>query len=45
MPGLYIIREDWEDPSSGTYNGVAYSAIRHRCNYCLQVSAEEIVVE
>lgn len=45
MPGLYIIREDWEDPSPGTYNGVAYSAIRHRCNYCLQVSAEEIVAE
>ncbi|SEO03391.1 hypothetical protein SAMN05192574_10555 [Mucilaginibacter gossypiicola] len=45
MPGLYIIREDWEDPSPGNYKGVAYSAVRHRCNYCLQVSAEEIVAE
>ncbi|MFC0517712.1 hypothetical protein ACFFGT_26095 [Mucilaginibacter angelicae] len=42
MPGLYVIREDWEDPSPGNYNGVAYSAIRHRCNYCLQISASEI---
>lgn len=42
MPGLYVIREDWEDPSPGNYKGVAYSAIRHRCNYCLQISASAI---
>ncbi|NCD71850.1 hypothetical protein [Mucilaginibacter agri] len=35
MPGLYIIREDWDDNSAGTYKGIAYTSIRHRCNYCL----------
>lgn len=35
MPGLYIIREDWDDASAGTYKGVAYTSVRHRCNYCL----------
>ncbi|QEM08589.1 hypothetical protein [Mucilaginibacter rubeus] len=45
MPGLYIIREDWEDPSPGNYKGVAYKAVRHRCNYCLQVEASAITVK
>jgi len=33
MKGLYIIREDWTDPKAGTYKGVSYTSIRHRCNY------------
>ncbi|MDN5289282.1 MAG: hypothetical protein JWR38_5556 [Mucilaginibacter sp.] len=37
MKGLYIIREDWVDPTPGTYQGVTYTSIRHRCNYCLLV--------
>jgi hypothetical protein len=37
MRGLYIIREDWDDPSPGTYQGVTYVSVRHRCNYSLLV--------
>ena len=37
MKGLYIIRQDWTDNTSGQYKGVSYSGIRHRCNYCLLV--------
>ncbi|MBB6127381.1 hypothetical protein [Mucilaginibacter lappiensis] len=37
MPGLYIIREDLDDPTSGNYKGVAYTSIRYRCNYCLLI--------
>ena len=37
MPGLYIIRQDWFDPTPGTYQGVAYQRVRHRCDYCLWV--------
>jgi hypothetical protein len=37
MKGLYIIREDWEDPKQGIYQGISYSAIRHRCNYFLLI--------
>ncbi|MBE9463414.1 hypothetical protein ACFP1I_29045 [Dyadobacter subterraneus] len=37
MKGLYIIRQDWTEPKSGTYKGVAYSGIRYRCNYCLLI--------
>ncbi|GAA4200220.1 hypothetical protein GCM10022289_11760 [Pedobacter jeongneungensis] len=33
--GMYIIRLDWVDQKGGSYQGVAYSGIRHRCNYCL----------
>lgn len=33
MKGLYIIREDWTDPKPGTYKGISYTSIRHRCNY------------
>lgn len=33
MKGLYIIREDWTDPTPGTYKGISYTSIRHRCNY------------
>ncbi|MET1056183.1 MAG: hypothetical protein ABWY16_12815 [Pedobacter sp.] len=35
MKGLYIIREDWNDPEPGSYKGVPYVSIRHRCNYFL----------
>jgi hypothetical protein len=35
MKGLYIIRQDYNEPKSGVYKGVNYSAIRHRCNYFL----------
>jgi uncharacterized protein YjhX (UPF0386 family) len=37
MPGLYIIRQDWDDAKPGTYKGVAYTSVRHRCNYSLPV--------
>jgi len=33
MKGLYIIREDWASPVTGTCKGVSYTSIRHRCNY------------
>lgn len=33
MKGLYIIREDWTSSATGTYKGVSYTKIRHRCNY------------
>jgi len=35
--GLYIIRQDWIDPTPGLYNNISYTGIRHRCNYCLYV--------
>lgn len=38
MKGLYVVRQDWDDPKSGTYKGVSYTSIRYRCNYCLQVN-------
>ncbi|OOQ61606.1 hypothetical protein [Mucilaginibacter pedocola] len=37
IPGLYIIRQDWEDTTPGEYKGVAYKSVRHRCNYSLIV--------
>lgn len=36
-PGLYIVRQDWTDPTPGTYQGVPYASVRHRCDYCLWV--------
>lgn len=35
--GMYIIRYDWYDKTPGNYEGVPYSAVRHRCDYCLIV--------
>lgn len=35
MKGLYIIRQDWEEPVSGIYKDIKYSGKRHRCNYYL----------
>jgi len=37
MKGLYILRQDWVVPVSGTYKGLSYTSIRHRCNYCLLI--------
>lgn len=37
MKGLYVIRQDWVDPTPGSYQGTSYTSIRHRCNYCLLV--------
>lgn len=33
MKGLYIIRQDWTEPVSGSYKNVNYTSKRHRCNY------------
>ncbi|MBB5637214.1 hypothetical protein HDF26_004447 [Pedobacter cryoconitis] len=38
MKGLYIIREDFTVPVTGTYQGLPYTSIRHRCNYSLLVN-------
>jgi energy-converting hydrogenase Eha subunit C len=35
MKGLYILRQDWIEPASGTYQNITYSSKRHRCNYFL----------
>ncbi|KUJ61264.1 hypothetical protein AR687_13840 [Flavobacteriaceae bacterium CRH] len=35
MKGLYIIRQDWIEPDSGTYQNVAFKSKRHRCNLFL----------
>lgn len=35
MKGLYIIRQDWKEPISGTYKEVKFTSKRHRCNYYL----------
>ncbi|PKF73691.1 hypothetical protein [Chryseobacterium sp. PMSZPI] len=38
MPGLYVIREDWYDNTSGTFQGNTYGKIRYRNNYCLWIN-------
>lgn len=35
MKGLYIIRQDWKENVSGTYQNISYNSKRHRCNYYL----------
>lgn len=35
MKGVYIIRQDWKENSSGTYLQINYTNKRHRCNYYL----------
>lgn len=35
MKGLYIIRQDFNESISGSYQNVSYSSKRHRCNYFL----------
>ncbi|WP_185290864.1 hypothetical protein [Chryseobacterium lactis] len=37
LPGLYIIRQDWNDNTPGTFQGNAYGKIRYRNNYCLWI--------
>lgn len=38
MPGLYVIRQDWQDHTSGTFQGTTYTKIRYRNNYCLWIN-------
>lgn len=38
MPGLYVIRQDWQDNTPGTFQGTSYAKIRYRNNYCLWVN-------
>lgn len=38
MPGLYVIRQDWQDKTKGTLQGIPYSTIRYRNNYCLWIN-------
>lgn len=37
LKGMYVIRMDDVEPKAGTYQGVSYTSIRNRCNYCLFV--------
>ncbi len=38
MSGLYVIRQDWQDNTPGTFQGTSYAKIRYRNNYCLWVN-------
>ncbi|WP_131828114.1 hypothetical protein [Elizabethkingia ursingii] len=38
IPGLYVIRQDWYDNTSGIFQGTAYGKIRYRNNYCLWIN-------
>ncbi|MGU3373499.1 hypothetical protein [Chryseobacterium sp. M5A1_1a] len=38
IPGLYVIRQDWHDNTSGTFQGTFYGKIRYRNNYCLWIN-------
>lgn len=38
MPGLYIIRQDWQDNTPGIFLGTSYAKIRYRNNYCLWIN-------
>lgn len=38
MKGRYNIRLDWIDKIAGNYNGISYTSIRYRCNYCLFIN-------
>ncbi|WP_343681333.1 hypothetical protein [Chryseobacterium arthrosphaerae] len=38
LPGLYIIRQDWNDNTPGTFQGNVYGKIRYRNNYCLWIN-------
>ncbi|MBO9694432.1 hypothetical protein [Chryseobacterium sp.] len=35
MRGLYVIRQDWQENTSGVFQGTPYAKIRYRNNYCL----------
>lgn len=37
IKGLYIIRQDWENPAPGTYQNTPYTSVRYRCNYFLKI--------
>ncbi|UKB78801.1 hypothetical protein [Chryseobacterium sp. MEBOG07] len=38
LPGLYVIRQDWQDNTPGTFQGNTYGKIRYRNNYCLWIN-------
>ncbi len=38
LPGLYVIRQDWNDATHGTFKGNSYGKIRYRNNYCLWIN-------
>lgn len=38
MPGLYVIRQDWQDNTPGTFLGTSYAKTRYRNNYCLWIN-------
>lgn len=38
MKGLYVIRQDWQEDSPGTFQGNTYGKIRYRNNYCLWIN-------
>ncbi|AZA92499.1 Uncharacterised protein [Chryseobacterium nakagawai] len=38
MPGLYVIRQDWQDNTPGIFLGISYAKIRYRNNYCLWIN-------
>lgn len=35
ISGMYVIRQDFVEEKSGSFNNVKYTSIRYRCNYCL----------
>ncbi|MDQ1858509.1 hypothetical protein [Chryseobacterium sp. WLY505] len=38
LPGLYVIRQDWNDNTPGNFQGNSYGKIRYRNNYCLWIN-------
>lgn len=38
IPGLYVIRQDWNDNTPGIFRGITYGKIRYRNNYCLWIN-------
>lgn len=38
LSGLYVIRQDWNDSTPGTFQGNYYGKIRYRNNYCLWIN-------
>ncbi len=38
LAGLYVIRQDWNENTPGTFQGNSYGKIRYRNNYCLWIN-------
>lgn len=38
LAGLYVIQQDWNDNTPGTFQGNSYGKIRYRNNYCLWIN-------